>query len=94
MYSLFVRHHVQDYAKWKPVFDQHEVARREYGITSYSLHRDFNDRNTIIIALRATDLKKAQEFVESPTLREAMERGGVQGQPEFWFTEDIEDKRY
>jgi len=28
MASMFVRHRVADYAKWKPVFDEHEPMRR------------------------------------------------------------------
>ena len=27
-------------------------------------------------------------------VRQAMQRAGVEGQPEFWFTEDVEDKSY
>ena len=45
-----------DYAKWKPVFDEREGARREYGFTAHSLHREADDPNVVIIAFRVTDL--------------------------------------
>jgi len=47
---------VADYAKWKPVFDEREGARREYGFTAHSLHREADDPNVVIIAFRVTDL--------------------------------------
>ncbi len=94
MGSMFVRHRVADYGRWKPVFDEHEALRREYGATAHSVHRDPDDPNVIIIDLRVADVNRAKEFARSEWLRSAMERAGVQGPPEIWFAEDIEDKRY
>ena len=94
MASMFVKHRVADYNAWKPVFDEHETARRQAGLTAHSLHRDSDDPNVIIIALRASDTGRAKEFAASEELRSAMQRAGVQGPPEIWFAEDVEDKRY
>jgi len=94
MASMFIRHRVADFGKWKPVFDEHEPARREAGATAHSVHRDAADPNVVILAFRVDDLARAREFVASEELRAAMERAGVVGPPEFWFTEDVEDKHY
>ena len=94
MASMFIRHRVADYARWKPVFDEHEAARREYGFTAHSLHHEADDPNVIVIAFRVRELGRAKEFATSDSLRAAMEGAGVQGPPEFWFAEDVEDKRY
>ncbi len=94
MASMFIKHRVADYAKWKAVFDEHEALRREYGTTGHSLHRDADDPNVIIAAFRVSDLNRAKEFAASDELRSAMERAGVQGPPEIWFAEDVEEKRY
>ncbi len=94
MASMFVRHRVADYAKWKPVFDEHETARRAAGLTAHSVHREVDDPSVVIIAFRAADIGRAKEFAGSDTLRTAMAKAGVQGQPEIWFAEDVEDKRY
>jgi hypothetical protein len=40
-----------------------------------------------------SDLGRAREFYNSDELRQRMQAGGVQD-PQFWFTEDVEDKRY
>ncbi len=69
MASVFVRHRVADYAKWKPIFDEHEGVRRQYGFSGHSLHRDPDDPNVIIVALRVTDVKRAKEFAASEDLR-------------------------
>lgn len=94
MASMFIRHRVADYARWKTVFDEHEAFRRENGHTGHSLHRDADDPHVIILAFRVTDLNRAKEFASSDNLRSAMERAGVQGPPEIWFAEDVEEKRY
>ena len=94
MASMFIKHRVADYARWKPVFDEHESARRGATLTSHSLHRDVNDPNVVIIAFRATNLERAQEFAGSDELRSTMQEAGVMGPPEIWLADDIEDKRY
>ena len=94
MPSMFIKHTVADYARWKPVFDEHEATRTANGFTGHSLHRDADDPNLIIIAFRVDDLNRAKEFAVSEELRSAMERAGVQGPPEIWFADDVEEKRY
>ena len=94
MASMFIKHRVADYARWKPVFDEHEPLRIEYGTVGHSLHRDADDPNVIIIAFRVNDLNRAKEFASSEELRSAMERAGVLGPPEIWFADDVEEKRY
>ena len=94
MASLFMRAKVADYAMWKPLFDENEPLRREYGTTGHSLHRDADDPNVVYIALRVSDLNRAKEFAASEELRSAMEKAGVQGPPDIWFADDVEEKRY
>ncbi len=94
MPSMFIKHGVADYAKWKSAFDEHEAMRRENGTTGHSLHRDADDPNVIIAVLRVSDLNRAKEFASSEELRSTMERAGVQGPPEIWFADDVEEKRY
>ena len=94
MASMFVKHRVTDYAKWKPVFDEHEPMRRAGGVTGHSVHRQADDPSVVIIALRVSDVNKAKQFAGSDDLKAAMARAGVQGPPEIWFADDVEEKRY
>ena len=91
---MFVKIRVADFAAWKPVFDELEPTRRQAGFTAHSLHRDAEDPNVIIIAYRVGDIARAREYASSQDLRQAMQRAGVQGPPEFWFADDVEDKTY
>ena len=91
---MFIKLRAADFAAWKPVFDELEPRRRQAGFTAHSLHRDAEDPNVIIIAYRVSDIAHAREYASSQDLRQAMQRAGVQGPPEFWFAEDVEDKTY
>ena len=88
--TLFVRHQIGDYGKWKSVYDGLASVRQKMGVTGASVHRDANDKNTLIITHRFNDMKAAMAFTNSEDLKTAMQNSGVMGQPVFWFGEDIE----
>ena len=43
---MVVRHKVQDFARWKQVFDEHGGARKSGGSRGGQLFRSADDRNT------------------------------------------------
>ncbi len=94
MTYMFIKGHVKDFATWKPFFDEYEPTRREYGLTSHRVYRGKDDPNDITVAFGAEDLERAKGFANSEDLRSTMARAGVEGQPQIWYVEDIEEKRY
>jgi quinol monooxygenase YgiN len=94
MATLFVKHRVADFTKWKAVYDEVDGLRKQHGITAASIHRTPDDPNVVIVTHRFKDMKGAKALADSPGLKAAMERAGIQGAPEFWFGEDVEDIRY
>src|SRR5439155_16045997 len=40
--KVIVQHHVQDYERWKPVFDEHGAVRRQHGATGHRIHRSLD----------------------------------------------------
>jgi heme-degrading monooxygenase HmoA len=86
---VLVRHKVQDYAKWKPVFDEHGVARKASGSKGGQLFRNADDPNDLAILLEWDDVKKARQFVQSEELKQAMQRAGVSGPPEILFLDEL-----
>jgi len=88
---LLVRHTVADYAKWKPVFDEHAAARKAAGCRGGILFRRAGKPNEITILFEWDNLEKAQQSAQSDTLRQAMEQAGVMGIPEVSFLDKIED---
>jgi heme-degrading monooxygenase HmoA len=84
---LLVRHRVNNYNAWKPVFDKHSHAREDAGSKGGYVFRDTADPQNILILLEWDDLQKAREFVESNNLHETMEQAGVVEKPEVVFLE-------
>jgi hypothetical protein len=82
---ILIRHKVEDYTKWKPVFDEHGAARKEIGSKGGYLLRNIDDPNEVVMFLEVEDLEKTRQFVQSEDLRQAMERSGVADQPDIYF---------
>jgi hypothetical protein len=87
---LLVHRFVEDYAKWKPVFDAHAAARTAGGMKEGLLFRGAENPNEIVVLWETDDLEKTRQFAMSDTLREAMQQGGVVGRPDACFLEEVE----
>jgi quinol monooxygenase YgiN len=94
MVTLVVHHSVGDYAAWKAVFDDHERVRREHGELEHRVYRDIHDRNRVVVHNDFPSEEAARGFLEDPSLREAMARAGVVGEPGTSFIERAERKVY
>ena len=94
MATLFVRHKVDDYGKWKRGYDEFASLRKEGGVTGASVHRDANDPDFVIVTHQFKDVNAAMAFAGSEELKSAMMKAGVAGPPEIWFTEDVEQTAY
>lgn len=91
---LIVQHTVLDYDAWKPVFDEHEVVRAKYGCQGHTIYRDADDPNNVTLVMTYESRERADEFMRDPSLREAMERGGVVSEPRFTWVEEAETASY
>jgi quinol monooxygenase YgiN len=94
MSLLVIHHRVRDFDAWKPAFDEHGSVRREKGAVRHWVYRDAGDPNDVVVAIEFRSQKDAQEFLEDPSLREAMERAGVEGEPQVHFREQVEALDY
>ena len=90
MSYILVRHTVEDFAKWKPFFDQHGVARKADGSKGARVFRSAANPNEITILMEWDNLKNAQQFAQSPELREVMGKAGVIGKPEVTFLDQAD----
>jgi quinol monooxygenase YgiN len=83
MIYVQVRHTVADYAQWRVVFDNHEPTRRSFGATgTKQVYRDLEDPNSITMVLEWDSAENAHRFLQDPSLKEAMQAGGVISAPE------------
>lgn len=87
-YVLIV-HEVEDYPKWKQVFDAAAGIRREAGEIEYQLFVFDRDARQIVHLSRWTSLDAARDFFESPRLVEIRREAGVVA-PEFRYLGQLE----
>ncbi len=87
MIKMTVRHKVADFAKWKPVYDQHDAVRKQFGCQADEVFTSVKNPNDVLVVLQWESKDQAMKFGQSPTLREAEERGGVVSEPEVAFFE-------
>jgi quinol monooxygenase YgiN len=87
MVTMFIRHSVADFEKWKPVYDAHEHVRKEFGCTKAEVFRNAQNPNDLLLVHQHTSREQAIKFTQSPDLKAAMAKAGVTGVPEFDFAE-------
>ena len=85
MGHVLIRHKVADFATWKQGYEANSDQRHKAGLHEEQLMRNANDPNEVVILFEAEDQKRAEEFSNSPELREAMVKAGVVGKPEILF---------
>jgi hypothetical protein len=86
MVRMFVRHDVADYATWREAYDSIDQDRQGMGVTDHAVYRSLDDQNNVTAWHDFASPDAAQSFASSTLLRDAMQRAGVQGQPQIWFT--------
>lgn len=86
-YWLMIKHKVEDYEKWRPLFDEDESNREAAGMVTVSVGKDKDDANMIRIMFAFDDLEKAREYSVSEELKTKMEEAGVIGEPTFKWME-------
>lgn len=85
---VLVRHKVQDFAKWKPIFDADAAVRTGAGLRDHLVLRNADDPTEVVAVFETDDIAAARDFAVRPELREVMEKAGVVGRPDMVFLED------
>ena len=85
MAHMLVTHSVEDFDKWKAVFDEVKPMRDEAGEISTALYRDASDPNTITALFEWDSLENARDYAGSDRLKAAMQKAGVTGPPTITF---------
>jgi heme-degrading monooxygenase HmoA len=88
---LLIKHRVEDYSKWKPVFDENRLTREKLGSKGWQLFHSLDNPNEIVILLEWDTKEHATMFIESEDLKKTMQDAGVVTKPEVHFFEKIED---
>jgi quinol monooxygenase YgiN len=89
MASMLVQHQVKDFAAWKKVYDSLMDMRTSNGELSDQIFRDSSDPNKLTLIFKWNSLANAQKFANSPELKAAMEKSGVEGRPNIYFLNEV-----
>ena len=85
--GIIVSHGVKDYDAWRTVYDGLDDHRKQSGIVGHAVNQDLGDPNQVTVYHQAKEIDSLRTFVDSPKLKEAMQRGGVTGTPEISFVQ-------
>ncbi len=84
---ILIRHTVEDYDRWKSVFDDHAPLRQAAGSKGGYLFRSADNPNEVVLIMEMEDLDRARQLVGSDDLRQVVQQAGVTGPPEIRFLE-------
>ena len=82
---MIAMHRVKDFAKWKASYDEHDSMRLANGVHSFIIGRGLLDSNMVFVVLKVDDVNRGKAFAKNPSLKQAMQKGGVVGPPIITF---------
>jgi hypothetical protein len=83
---LFVRHEVADYGAWRKAYDSFAPMQKKMGVTYQAVYQSIENPNDVTVIHDFHSLEKAKAFAASADLKAAMEKSGVKGAPQVWYT--------
>ncbi len=89
MIYVLVRFNVDDLAKWKVVFEEASVMRKNFGSMGVHAYNKADSPNEIVVLGEYSDKEKAMQMFQSKEFQEATSRGGVKGPPEVSFLNEL-----
>lgn len=90
MQMLAINHDVEEYDRWKAVFD--EFPPIAAGARFHRVNRNVDEPNNITVVAGFPTTDAARAFVESPELKAAMGRAGVTSAPRIEIFDEVEVK--
>lgn len=89
MATLFVRHDVSDFGKWKNAYDDFDDERKTMGVTGGGVFQADGNPNDVTVYHEFDTMQSAKAFADSARLKEVMNNAGVVGPPNIWFANRV-----
>lgn len=83
MAYFFGRVSLEDYAKFRPVFDSREDMRKAAGATKSTVYQSIDDPNEIVVQIEFETAEQAKAFSTSEGLQNAIKQAGAKKQPKM-----------
>jgi hypothetical protein len=94
MTVLVIRHRVQDYGRWRALFDEDAEVRHAHGSRSERVFHSDADAGEVLVYLEWDDAERARLFARSDELRDAMVDSGVVDRPDVWILKEVDRTGY
>ncbi len=85
MTFILIKHRVNNYSDWKPVYDDSQEMASTMGQLSSRSFREEDDQNLVTVLTEFDTKEHGEKFLNSTELKEAMKMAGVEGEPEIHF---------
>jgi len=82
---MLAQHQVEDFPKWKAVFDNVADLRKANGEKSAQIFQDAENPNKLTLLFEWDSIENARAYAQNPDLAAAMQKAGVTGPPDFFF---------
>jgi hypothetical protein len=89
VYVIAINHAVDDYEKWKQVYDTYPPTTAG-GAKFSRVNRSIDDPNLITVVAGFDSLDSLKNFASDPQLKDAMHQAGVRGEPRIEIYEEVE----
>jgi heme-degrading monooxygenase HmoA len=89
MANMLVQQKVKDFGAWKKMYDSVAELRSSKGARSDQVFRDASDPNMVTIIIEWDSLDHAKAYGQSPELKEAMMKAGVEGPPSIAYLDAV-----
>lgn len=83
MYYFTIGITIENFQKFKPVFDSDEPRRQSLGINTLAIMKSLDDENNITIIMSAPDQQTIEDRKNDSIVKEKMQQSGVTGKPEW-----------
>ena len=81
MATVILNHRIEDYSKWRPIFDSDNPRRVNAGMKNEKVFRGVDDPNNIYIIADVADPSSTAKMMEDPDLAAKMKEAGVISKP-------------
>ena len=83
-----VSHKVDDFGKWKKVYDEFESVRQKFGVKEQLLIQASDDPNHVLVVGQG-ELDAIQKFISSEELKDGMKSAGVSSEPNLFVGNEV-----
>ncbi len=90
MANILAKIRVENYEKWKTLFDKFADERKSKGSQGATIFRDAEDPNLVIVLFDWDNPNNAQKFHESQVNQKIPQKGGVLEEEEIHILSEVE----